>query len=41
MVISVDANIIPNHSDIYQLAFVDFLRYLIMIAGDPLEYPEG
>ena len=41
MVISVDADIIPNHSDIYQLAFVDFLRYLIMSAGDPLEYPEG
>jgi len=34
MVISTQPTIIAKHSDIYQPAFVDFLRYLIMLSGD-------
>jgi hypothetical protein len=30
--------IIRSHSDIYQPAFVDFLRYIIMMAGEPVDY---
>jgi hypothetical protein len=37
-VISTDPQIIRSHSDIYQAAFVDFLRYLIMMAGEPVDY---
>ncbi len=33
MVVEVDPKIIPNHVDIYQPAFIDFLRHLIMAAG--------
>ena len=38
-VVSTDPQIISKHSDIYQPAFVDFLRYLIVSAGekDPYE----
>jgi hypothetical protein len=37
-VISTSPEIIRSHSDIYQAAFVDFLRYLIMMAGEPVDY---
>lgn len=37
-VISTDPMIIRSHSDIYQPAFVDFLRYIIMMAGEPVDY---
>lgn len=38
MVISTQPTIIARHSDIYQAAFVDFLRYLIMLTGDEEAY---
>jgi hypothetical protein len=38
MVISTEPTIIAKHSDIYQAAFVDFLRYLIMAMGDTSLY---
>jgi len=38
MLVSADPKIIPNHSGIYQRAFIDFLRYMIMQAGEPVNY---
>lgn len=38
MVISTDPQIIETHIDIYQPAFVDFLRHLIMAAGEQQVY---
>ncbi len=38
MVISVHPSIVPNHVDIYQPAFVDFLRHLIIAAGEEQVY---
>ncbi len=34
-VISVDEKIITSHNDIYQPAFIDFLRYYIMLSAGP------
>jgi len=35
--ISVDPKIIQDHNDIYQPAFIDFLRYYILLAEEPYE----